>query len=84
MVATSYRLARRRVNDRNRRAEQHKERRKGVSSLILLYLVVAIVLQYSYNGGRVSNTSYGLYKHTVLSYDATTIDSKSVNNFEAI
>ena len=46
---TSYRLARRRVNDRNRRAEQRKELREGVSPLILLYSVIAIALQYSYN-----------------------------------
>ena len=37
------------MNDRNRRAEQCKELREGVSPLILLYSVVAIALQYSYN-----------------------------------
>ena len=38
-----------RANDRNRRSEQHEELREGVSSLILLYSVVAIALQYNYN-----------------------------------
>ena len=46
---TLYRLARRRANDRNRCAEQHEELWEGVSPLILLYSVVAIALQYSYN-----------------------------------
>ena len=30
-------------------AEQHKDLREGVSPLILLYSVVVIALQYSYN-----------------------------------
>ena len=42
---TSYRIARRSGNDKNRHAEQHKELREGISPLIL----VVIALRYSYN-----------------------------------
>ena len=42
-------LLRRRANDRNRHVEQCEELMEGVSPLILLYSVVAIALQYSYN-----------------------------------
>lgn len=31
-----------------------------------------------------SNPSYALYKHTVWSHDATTVDSKGVSSIEAI
>ena len=44
---TSYRLGRRRVNDRNRHAEQREGPREGVYPSILLYSVVAIIIIYA-------------------------------------
>ena len=38
-----------RTNSKNRHAELREELREGISPLILLFSVVAIALQYSYN-----------------------------------
>ena len=38
-----------RANGKNRHAEQREELREGISPLILLFSVVAVALQYSYN-----------------------------------
>ena len=59
----SYTLVRQRMSDKNRCAEEREGLREGVSPLILLYLIVAIALQYSYNTHKNVNACNHNYAH---------------------